>query len=59
VRIAAPGYFASDAFYEAVPRYSAIHTCNEWVRRRLVEAGLPAPRWTPFAADLMRAWPAH
>ena len=58
LRIAAPGYGATDAFYEAVPRYSAIHTCNEWVRRRLVEAGLPAPRWTPFAADLMRAWPA-
>lgn len=58
VRILAPGYFATDAFYAAMPRYSAIHTCNEWVRRRLVEAGLPAPRWTPFAQDLMRAWPA-
>ncbi|HTN50478.1 MAG TPA: TIGR02117 family protein [Burkholderiaceae bacterium] len=47
-RIDAPGYFDSDAFYEALPRYSAWHTCNEWTRRGLTLAGVRTPVWSPF-----------
>jgi uncharacterized protein (TIGR02117 family) len=52
VRIAAPGYFEGDAFYEAVRGYSPWFTCNEWVRRLLSDAGLPAPAWSPFERTL-------
>lgn len=48
VLIAAPGYFDTDAFYEAVPVYSWRFTCNEWVRTMLTRSGLPAPAWAPF-----------
>src|SRR4030095_9789549 len=47
-RIDAPGYFATDAFYEAVPSYSFWYTCNEWTRRALAAAGAKAAVWAPF-----------
>jgi uncharacterized protein (TIGR02117 family) len=47
-RLAAPGYFASDAFYAAGPRYSLWTTSNEWVRRGLQVAGVRVPLWAPF-----------
>src|SRR5262249_49123296 len=47
-RIDAPGYFATDAFYEAVPSYSFWYTCNEWTRRALVAAGVKTGLWAPF-----------
>lgn len=52
IRIDAPGYFDTDAFYEAVPTYTFWFTCNEWVRALLSEAGLPAPLWAPFERPL-------
>jgi uncharacterized protein (TIGR02117 family) len=52
VLIAAPGYFDTDAFYEAVPVYSWRFTCNEWVRTVLSRSGLPAPAWAPFEQAL-------
>lgn len=52
VLIAAPGYFDTDAFYEAVPVYSWRFTCNEWVRTMLSRSGLPAPAWAPFDSAL-------
>lgn len=51
-RLAAPGYFASDAFYAAGPRYSLWVTSNEWVRRGLQTAGVRVPLWAPFDAAL-------
>ncbi|MCU0951048.1 MAG: TIGR02117 family protein [Burkholderiaceae bacterium] len=52
-RIAHPGYFATDAFYEGVGSYSAVLTSNEWVRRGLAEAGVRTARWAPFDRALM------
>lgn len=54
VRIAAPGYGTSDAFYEAHGAYSLVRTCNEWVRDGLSESGIRAPVWSPFDGALLR-----
>ncbi|MGB2816156.1 MAG: TIGR02117 family protein [Burkholderiaceae bacterium] len=51
-RLPAPGYFASDAFYAAAPRYSLRFTSNEWVRRGLQVAGVRVPLWAPFDAAI-------
>jgi uncharacterized protein (TIGR02117 family) len=51
-RIDAPGYFDTDAFYEAIPVYTFWFTCNDWVRRGLIESGLRAPAWSPFDRPL-------
>ncbi len=47
-----PGYFASDAFYEASRSYKFWFTCNDWVRRALSQAGVRAPLWAPFDTAL-------
>jgi len=47
-QIDAPGYFDTDAFYEAVPTYTFWYTCNEWTRRGLAAAGVKTARWAPF-----------
>lgn len=47
-----PGYFASDAFYEASAGYKFWFTCNDWVRRALSDAGVRAPLWAPFDTAL-------
>lgn len=52
LRLQAAGYFDTDAFYAAVPRYSLWFTSNEWVRRGLQTAGVRAPLWAPFDAAL-------
>lgn len=49
----APGYFGSDAFYEAVPRYTFWYTCNEWTRRVLASAGVRTATWSPFDTAIM------
>jgi uncharacterized protein (TIGR02117 family) len=51
VRIAT-GYGDTDAFYEALPVYTPWHTCNEWARRALSEAGVRVPVWAPFDTAL-------
>lgn len=48
IRIDAPGYFDTDAFYEAIPVYTFWYTCNEWVRRGLAHAGVRTAAWAPF-----------
>ncbi len=48
LRIDAPGYFDTDAFYEAIPVYTFWFTCNEWVRRGLAHAGVRTAAWAPF-----------
>ena len=47
-QIDAPGYFETDAFYEAVPTYTFWYTCNEWTRRALAAAGIRTAMWAPF-----------
>jgi uncharacterized protein (TIGR02117 family) len=47
-RLQAAGYFDTDAFYAAVPRYTPWFTSNDWVRRGLSVAGVRAPVWSPF-----------
>lgn len=51
-RLDVPGYFETDAFYAAGPRYSPWFTSNDWVRRGLTAAGVRAPRWAPFDTAL-------
>lgn len=46
-------YGGTDAFYEAVGRYSPFRTCNEWIGAALRTAALPAGLWTPFPFGLM------
>ncbi len=57
-RIDAPGYFDTDAFYEAVPTYTFWYTCNEWTRRALAAAGVRTAWWAPFDIAVMRQLPA-
>lgn len=52
-RIAGSGYHGNDGFYEARGRYSPVVTCNEWVRRGLVQAGIRTALWSPFPAALL------
>jgi len=42
------GYTVHDTFYAANGSFSAISTCNEWVRRALAGAGVRVPVWAPF-----------
>jgi uncharacterized protein (TIGR02117 family) len=52
IRLRAPGYFDTDAFYAAKPRYTFWMTSNEWVRRGLTAAGVRTPAWAPFDSAL-------
>jgi uncharacterized protein (TIGR02117 family) len=47
-----PGYFSSDAFYEANLGYKFWFTSNDWVRKALSDAGVRAPLWAPFDTAL-------
>ncbi len=53
--IAIPGahYRFGDAFFEAKGHYSLFMTCNEWVRRALLAAGVRVPLWSPFDKALL------
>lgn len=52
IRLRAPGYFETDAFYAARGRYTFWMTSNEWVRRGLTTAGVRTPAWAPFDSAL-------
>jgi uncharacterized protein (TIGR02117 family) len=56
-QVDAPGYFDSDAFYEAVPSYTFWYTCNEWTRRVLASAGVRTATWSPFDTAIMAHLP--
>ena len=51
-RLDHPGYGASDAFYRATGKASAIRTCNSWAAGRLRLAGVETSLWPPFAQGL-------
>ena len=53
VRIAAPGYGSSDAFYWATGKASAVRTCNSWAAARLRLAGVETSLWPPFVQGLV------
>ena len=48
------GYGASDVFYDAPGRYTAVNTCNQWTGNRLADAGVKIGRWTPLQAGVMK-----
>lgn len=52
IRIDAPGYGPSDAFYRAGGRFSAIQTCNSWLAGKLRLAGIETSAWPPFVQGL-------
>ena len=52
IRLAAPGYFATDVFYAARPSYTFWMTSNEWVRRGLTAAGVRPPAGAPVDTAL-------
>jgi uncharacterized protein (TIGR02117 family) len=56
-RVDAPGYFGTDAFYEAVPTYTFWYTCNEWTRRTLASAGIRTATWAPFDTAILAQLP--
>jgi uncharacterized protein (TIGR02117 family) len=56
-QIDAPGYFDTDAFYEAVTSYTFWYTCNEWTRRALVAAGVRTATWSPFDTAILAHLP--
>lgn len=47
------GYGKGDAFYEAVRRYDARRTCNEWTGEALRAAGVRTGIWTPLEPSIM------
>ena len=51
--IQAPGYGASDAFYRATGKASAVRTCNSWAANRLRLAGVRTSAWPPFVQGLV------
>jgi len=53
VRIDAPGYGRSDAFYWATGKFHALKTCNTWAAGRLRVAGVETSLWPPFVQGLV------
>jgi uncharacterized protein (TIGR02117 family) len=47
------GYGNSDVFYEAVGRYNAVYTCNQWTGEALRRAGVRTGLWTPLSQSVM------
>ena len=48
-----------DAFFQAKGRFHLFNPCNEWTRKALVSAGVPAGRWTPTTFSLALALDSH
>ncbi|WP_116475818.1 DUF2459 domain-containing protein [Zobellella maritima] len=54
-KVVGAGRYGGGRFYASVERYHLLHTCNTWVARRLVAAGLPLrPAQAVTADGLMR-----
>ncbi len=53
-KIAVPGYYKTDTFYEANGSFSFFKTCNIWVNKALKETGVETSVWSPF--DLGVLW---
>lgn len=51
------GYGKNDVFYEAIGRYSALRTSNQWTADALADAGVRVGVWTPFVQGIMWRFP--
>jgi len=47
-KLAVPGYYESDFFYDATGYFSLFKTCNVWVNNALKEARIQTSIWSPF-----------
>lgn len=56
--IAAKGYGAQDAFYEANGTYNLFETCNVWTGRALKVSGIRVAAWTPFERSIFQQLPS-
>jgi uncharacterized protein (TIGR02117 family) len=56
-KIAVPGYYQSDFFYEAGGSFSLFKTCNVWVNQALKVTGIPTSVWSPFDFGVLRHLP--
>ncbi len=52
--ITGAAYGVADAFFEAKGAYNLFNTCNTWVGRGLLRAGVKVARWTPLERNLLR-----
>jgi uncharacterized protein (TIGR02117 family) len=57
-KIAVPGYYDSDFFYEATGSFSLFKTCNVWVNNALKAADVPTSVWSPFDFGVLFHLPA-
>ncbi|MFC5742329.1 TIGR02117 family protein [Dyella tabacisoli] len=46
-------YGRHDAFFEANGSYHLFNTCNTWIGRGLLKAGVKVSRWTPLDANVL------
>lgn len=56
-KIAVPGYYKTDTFYEANGSFSLFKTCNIWVNKALKETGVETSVWSPFDLGILRHLP--
>ena len=56
-KIAVPGYYESDFFYEATGSFSLFHTCNVWVNKALKVTGVETSVWSPFDFGVLHHLP--
>jgi uncharacterized protein (TIGR02117 family) len=56
-KLAVPGYYNSDFFYEAIGSFSLFNTCNVWVNKALNEIGVPTSVWSPFDFGVLHHLP--
>jgi uncharacterized protein (TIGR02117 family) len=56
-KLAVPGYYNSDFFYEATGSFSLFNTCNVWVNRALKVTGVPTSVWSPFDFGVLHHLP--
>ena len=53
-RAAYTSYELGSLYYDALGRYTAWNTCNQWVSDTLAIAGVRTGLWTPFAGGVMK-----
>ena len=56
-KIAVPGYYESDFFYEATGSFSLFNTCNVWVNKALKVTGIQPSVWSPFDFGVLHHLP--
>ena len=56
-KIAVPGYYNSDFFYEATGSFSLFNTCNVWVNKALKVTGIQTSVWSPFDFGVLHHLP--